>query len=260
MTDHPGSWPAGTPCWIDLMVDDPEATRRFYAEALGWQFTEPLADLADYATALVGGRRVAGIFRATRELRDVPHAWLVHLATDDAWSLDRRATAAGARSVVPPTDLPGAGTTAVWVDPGGAPFGAWQAREHTGFDVVDEEGAPTWCDLMTPEYDASRLFYGGLFGYSWAEVGRDGPRYSIGSVPGSDEPVAGMGEADGQANWGVGFHVADVDAAAERVARAGGTVADGPFDFAFGRMAVAAGPGGESFSVITPRRLADREC
>lgn len=256
MTDHPGSWPSGTPCWIDLMVEDPEETRRFYADALGWQFTEPLPELADYATALVGGRRVAGISRATGGMREVPHAWMVYLATDDAWALDRRAASAGARSVVPPTDLPGAGATGVWVDPGGAPFGAWQAREHTGFDVVDEEGAPTWCDLMTADYDGSRLFYGGLFGFSWAEVGHAGTRYSVGTVPGSDEPVAGLGEADGQANWGVAFHVADVDDAAGRVRRAGGTVVEEPFDFAFGRMAVAAGPGGEGFSLITPRGLA----
>ena len=84
MTDHPGSWPSGTPCWIDLIVDDPEATRRFYADALGWRFTEPRTDLADYATALVGGRRVAGVSRATHRMRDVPHAWMVYLSTDVA--------------------------------------------------------------------------------------------------------------------------------------------------------------------------------
>ena len=46
------------------------------------------------------------------------------------------------------------------------------------------------------------------------------------------------------------FAVADCDAAAERVTALGGSVMQPPFDTPYGRMALVAGPQGETFSVM----------
>lgn len=48
------------------------------------------------------------------------------------------------------------------------------------------------------------------------------------------------------------FQVDDVDAAADRIREAGGTTTREPSDFEYGRMAVATGPDGELFAVMTP--------
>jgi predicted enzyme related to lactoylglutathione lyase len=44
--------------------------------------------------------------------------------------------------------------------------------------------------------------------------------------------------------------VPDADAAAEQVASLGGSVMQPPFDTPYGRMALVAGPRGETFSVM----------
>jgi predicted enzyme related to lactoylglutathione lyase len=50
------------------------------------------------------------------------------------------------------------------------------------------------------------------------------------------------------------FAVDDCDKAAEKAAELGGSVAQGPFDSPYGRIAVLADPSGASFSVM---RLAE---
>jgi hypothetical protein len=46
------------------------------------------------------------------------------------------------------------------------------------------------------------------------------------------------------------FAVADCDASAERVTTLGGSVMQPPVDTRYGRMALVAGPQGETFSVM----------
>jgi uncharacterized protein len=33
-------WPNGTPCWIDLMVTDPDAAKHFYSGLFGWDIQD----------------------------------------------------------------------------------------------------------------------------------------------------------------------------------------------------------------------------
>jgi predicted enzyme related to lactoylglutathione lyase len=37
MTHRDTSWPEGTPCWVDLGVDDFDKGRQFYSRLLGWE-------------------------------------------------------------------------------------------------------------------------------------------------------------------------------------------------------------------------------
>lgn len=54
-----------------------------------------------------------------------------------------------------------------------------------------------------------------------------------------------------QIGWSVAFQVDDVDAA-NRIRDADGTITEELSDFEYGRMAVATGPDGELFVVMTP--------
>ena len=39
MSTHTDPWPAGTPCWVDLMASDLDRTQAFYRDVLGWTYT-----------------------------------------------------------------------------------------------------------------------------------------------------------------------------------------------------------------------------
>jgi predicted enzyme related to lactoylglutathione lyase len=257
MTTRNDPWPAGTPCWVDLMASDLDRTRAFYTAVLGWDHTDSDPEYGGYANALVGGRAVAGLSPTMEGMEDAPHTWCVYLATEDISSDAAKATGAGAAAVFEPMEVGPFGHMGMWTDPGGALFGMWQAKEHTGFQLFGEPGAPVWCDLMAADPAAARDFYARVFGYTYQDIGDEKMPYALFTVPGQDMPAGGIGGLDPDhpevpPMWSVAFQVDDVDAAAERIREAGGAVTWEPSDFEYGRMAVATGPDGEIFTVMTP--------
>jgi predicted enzyme related to lactoylglutathione lyase len=113
-----------------------------------------------------------------------------------------------------------------------------------------QQGTPSYVELVTPDQQAAREFYSTLFGWEVEEVPLDdqGSVYLAAALQG--DAVAGisgqMPEMAGHpAFWGVYLAVDDVDAAAARVAAAGGKVEAGPFDVMdLGRMAAVQDPTG----------------
>lgn len=110
---------------------------------------------------------------------------------------------------------------------------------------VHQQGKFVWQDLLTDDVDAARDFYGQLFGWTFRQQGR----YTV--VLNDGQPIAGMvgvrsrPESNSAARWIASLSVADVDAAAELVAKEGGTVHEGPVDMANrGRGALVRDPQG----------------
>lgn len=257
MTTHTNSWPAGTPCWVDLMASDLQRTQTFYRDVLGWTYSESQPEYGGYCNALVDGDVVAGLSPTMEGMEDAPHVWSVYLATDDIAALAAKAGDAGAAQLLEPMEVGPFGSMGMWADPTGAAFGVWQANEHTGFTRIEEPGAVAWCDLMTADLPAAREFYATAFGYEYQDIGDENMPYALFTVPDGERPAGGIGgpapdAGDAQPGWSAAFQVEDVDAAAERVRRAGGSISSEPSDFEYGRMAVAAGPDGEVFVLMTP--------
>lgn len=258
MTTHLDPWPPGTPCWVDLMAGDLDRTQAFYARILNWTFTESQPEYGGYCNALAGGQPVAGLSPTMPGMEESPHVWTVYLATDDIAATDAAATAAGAQVLAPAMEVGPFGSMGVWFDPSGAAFGTWQSAEHTGFNVVDEPGSVAWCDLMTRDYQAALDFYASVFGYSYTDAGMEGMRYAMFTVPGGERPAGGIGDLSGDPGpmpsaWSTCFQVDDVDATTIDIPAAGGAVISEPGDFEFGRIAIASGPDGEVFALITPK-------
>ncbi len=260
MVHRVGPWPAGTPCWLDIMVGDLARSQAFYTAILGWDFTGPDEQLGGYCNAVIDGERVAGLSPTLPGLEAAPKVWSVYLATDDLAATHAAALELGAEAIVEPTAMAALGSMAMWLDPLGAAFGGWQAGEHTGFDLVNEVGAVAWCDLMTPDLPASKAFYAKLFGFSYQDVtGEPGVgrlpsgEYCIVTAPGG-QAVGGMGASapdDTGSAWSACFETEDVDAALRRVAAAGGSLLLEPREFESGRLAGVAGPDGEPFLLLT---------
>ena len=112
------------------------------------------------------------------------------------------------------------------------------------------QGTPNWIEHMGPDQSAAKQFYADLFGWQYDDRAIDdhGSVYTLATIEG--DRVAGLGtdlpEQQGQpARWNVYLAADDVDAAAAKVAQAGGQVVAGPFDVPdAGRMAFVQDPGG----------------
>jgi uncharacterized protein len=253
MTLHTDRWPTGTPAWADLMVPDLEPVRRFYAAVLGWTYEEaPAPDGTTYLMASVGGRYAAALGDVLPEPDHPAPEWTVYLAADDLVATVQAVEAAGGAVVVPPMDAGDSGAFAVLADPAGAVFGLWRSGMLTGFDVVDEPGAMTWCETMSRDPEAARSFYATVFGYTYTDHSAPGFTYAAFTVDGRLAGGIGGLPADrsgAEPHWLVYFRVEDVDDAVAAVVRHGGTMTEEPWDSAFGRVAVVAGPVGETFAL-----------
>jgi predicted enzyme related to lactoylglutathione lyase len=113
-------------------------------------------------------------------------------------------------------------------------------------------GTPSWTDLATPDLDASRRFYGALFGWEFGEEATGDPDnpYVMARQGGKD--VAGMMRLSPEMQaggmppvWSTYVTVVDVDASTATVKELGGAVLTDPMDvMEAGRMAVVADPTG----------------
>jgi uncharacterized protein len=152
MVTRDTAWPAGTPCWVDLGVDDIAKAAAFYASLFGWDIQAGPAEAGGYAMCLKNGRPVAGIGPKQGPPGSAP-VWATYLASDDLDETASKITAAGGQLLEPPIDVMDVGRMAVAADPGGAIFGIWQAGAHLGIGLANEPGALCWNENLSRDFD-----------------------------------------------------------------------------------------------------------
>jgi predicted enzyme related to lactoylglutathione lyase len=118
------------------------------------------------------------------------------------------------------------------------------------------EGVPSWVDCEQPDVDAAIEFYGGLFGWTFADATPPGApaRSSIATRDGRDvAAIAGPGT--GVPAWNTYIAVDDTDAAVPRLVGLGATVVSAPEDGGQGgRGAQLTDPEGAEFGIWQARR------
>ncbi len=111
----------GALVWNELMTDDVEAAKAFYAAALGWiAETAPMEGGPMYTSFKVGEHYVAGMMEKTPDMQ-FPNYWNVYFAVDDVDAAAARVTSLGGSLMSPPFETP-VGRMAVASDPQGAFF------------------------------------------------------------------------------------------------------------------------------------------
>ena len=117
-------WSHGNFYWNELMTHDPEGAKRFYAETIGWTYDAmPMPD-GTYWVAKMGDTPVGGIFPMSGpDFDGMPEQWMSYLAVDDVDARLNKATAAGAKIMKPPFDVPNVGRIALVHQPDGAMIG-----------------------------------------------------------------------------------------------------------------------------------------
>lgn len=115
-------------------------------------------------------------------------------------------------------------------------------------------GTPNYVDLASPDAEASKAFYGGLFGWEAGDGDPQYGNYSLFLLDGKN--VAGLGPTmspNQPPAWLTYVATDNADATTEKVRNAGGQVVMGPMDVGdMLRMAIYTDPTGAFFAVLQP--------
>jgi predicted enzyme related to lactoylglutathione lyase len=271
------------PCWVDTSQPDPRAATEFYAGLFGWEFEDrtPSDAPGNYFVATRDGLDVAAV--ASPPAAAPPAAtWNTYVWSDRVDDTALAVKEAGGTTLMEPFDVGEAGRMAVFADPAGAVFSAWQAGRHRGAQLVNESGTWNWSDLNTRDVEGSKTFYGAVFGWQadtvdlgfgegtmWRRpgygdflaVGDPDLRRRVvefGAPPGFEDCIGWMMPMtedrfppEVPPHWHVTFAVDDADAIAARTVELGGEVLTAPFEAGVVRIAVLRDPQGAAFSVNT---------
>ena len=223
--------PASRFVWYELMTPDVAAAAAFYSGVVGWQAQDSGMPGVDYTLLKVGDARTAGLMALPAELAAIgrPLGWRGYVAVDDVDASQARLLQLGGKVLRPAGDIPGVGRFASVTDPHGAAFVLFKPMptEPPPMPAADAPGTTGWTELRAPDGGPAFDFYAALFGWTRGEaldVGRLGT-YQLFDIDGI--PSGGIMTRDPdwpQTGWHFYFRVDSIHAAAQRVARLGGTV------------------------------------
>jgi predicted enzyme related to lactoylglutathione lyase len=273
MAERDGYIP-GVPCWIDTSQPDPDAAVAFYGDLFGWELEDVMPPDApgQYFMARIRGKDVAGVGSIPEGAPQMA-IWNTYVWVDSADETASKVRDAGGSVMMEPFDVMDAGRMAVFTDPEGAVFFAWEARANKGSQIVNEHGSNNFNNLNTRDLERAKAFYGAVFGWETLELDRGAQMWTLpgygdhleeltpglrkgmeemGAPNGFEDVVAGVNEIrddqpDTPAHWGLTFAVDDADAIAEKATELGGKVIAPPFDAPWVRMTVIADPQGATF-------------
>lgn len=113
----------GSLCWNELMTTNTDAAGSFYTQLFNWTAeTTPMGPGMVYTVFKRSNQPLAGMMAITKDMGPVPPNWMVYFAVDDCDQRAKLAEKLGAKTLVPPTDIPNTGRFATFMDPQGAAF------------------------------------------------------------------------------------------------------------------------------------------
>lgn len=253
--------------WYDLMTTDLKAAEVFYTAVIGWTATD--SGLTDRAYSILSkdSAMVAGLMGMPDHMRvgGAQPGWNGHIGVDNVDAEAERVKAAGGTIHRAPEDIPnGIGRFSVVSDSGSAVFILFQPGPMPeGQSAPPEPPAGTpghvgWHELHAWDGAAAWEFYSGLYGWTKAEAVDMGPMGIYQTFSTGNYPVGGMMTKMPEAPapfWLFYFNVDAVDAAVERLTRAGGKVMMGPHQVPGGSWIVQAiDPQGAIFAIVSMTR------
>jgi uncharacterized protein len=154
--------------WYDLMTPNANESIGFYKELLGW--TTQTDDASGHYTMIKVGDRFIGGFVALPPETDPHPRWIAYVSVSDLSATIKSAEEMGGKSIGPPTDVQGAGRFAIFRDPDGAAFSAFEIKGKKWESTLQAEDPPLpgdfcWHELATPNPEKTAGFYARLFGW-----------------------------------------------------------------------------------------------
>ena len=255
------SYAPGTPCWVDFMSPDVDASKAYYGAVFGWDAEDQFSDTGErvYTTFTLNGQKVAGLLAKQPGAEDMPSVWTTYIATDDVAKTAELVESSGGSVLMPPLQVMTAGEMAVFADPTGAVFGVWKAGDHFGSEVGNEPNTYSWNELLDRDIEAAKEFYSKVFGWSYDAMDM-GPMGTYNVIAGGEN--GGLGGLMAMPpnmppmvpnHWAVYFMVSDLDDTLSKVTSNGGQVVMPATPIpGIGTMANVHDPAGGSFALMQP--------
>ena len=257
--------PEGTPIWYELMTADPDASKAFYDNVIGWTIEARPSGPMDYRMIDSGnGGQVGGVMRLTEEMiaGGAKPTWLFYIGVDDVDASIAKIEAVGGSVLMPAWDIPGIGRLAMVADPQGIPFYIMRGASDASSTAFERTGMGkcNWNELSTPDQAGANAFYATVFGWTYPDKMPMGPLGDYVFIQAGDQTIGATMQTipPGQPNaqpsaWQFYFRAPDIEAAAAKVTAQGGTVHAGPMEVPGGdRIIVASDPHGVMFGVVGP--------
>ena len=236
--------------WYELMTPDVPAAIRFYRDVVGWT-TEPFTQGNEpYTIWKAGDLGVGGVIELTDDAKKAGARpmWYAHVLADDVDALAKKATTLGASICVPGTDIPTIGRFSMIADPQGAVLSLFKPNRT---EPPPRPSGPThghfvWHEILADGWEKEFRFYSELLGWEKRQA------IDMGGGMGTYQ-IFGKGDRDfgGMMNRPPGYPLAphwlyyvrvdDLDAATERVKKAGGKIWNGPMPIPNGERIVQCG-------------------
>ncbi|GAA0327899.1 VOC family protein [Sphingomonas oligophenolica] len=254
--------PEGTPIWYELMTADPDASKAFYDDVIGWTIEAQPSGEMDYRMidSGSGGGSVGGVMRLTEAMQagGAKPTWLFYIGVNDVDASVEKIKAAGGSVLMPAWDIPGIGRIAMVADPQGIPFYIMRGASEESSTAFDRMGMGkcNWNELSTPDQAGANAFYATVFGWTYPDKMPMGAMGDYIFVHVGDQVIGATMNHPGDGPppaWRFYFRAPDIEQAAAKVTKNGGTVHAGPMEVPGGdRIIVASDPHGVMFGVVGP--------
>lgn len=249
--------PEGAFCFMESGSVDMGLSHRFYGGLFGWGVEEhQFPERGSYTRFLIRNLPVAGVFSVDTEedVSALPAQWWPFVSVGNVRQVLEHAVSLGAVPYGEVVERPGVFSAVEIVDPAGSLCGLWQAGTHIGANYIDEAGALTWTDLVTPDPSAAASFYGELFGWTVESDGRESGTYDFFASDGVVRAGLARSDSADAASWRAHVGVREFDAATAAAAKLGGVVdAEASHVPGLGRRAAVTDPNGISLMIIESR-------
>jgi predicted enzyme related to lactoylglutathione lyase len=252
MSDRQGNF-----VWYELATTDVNGAIKFYKNVIGWgtqafEGSDPPYTLWTEGTTQVGG--VMTLPAEAKKMGAPPH-WLAYVSADDVDALTKKAASLGAKTYVPPTDIPKVGRFSVIADPQGAVLALFKGLgPEMPQSTEATRGHVSWHELHAADGEAAFRFYSQLFGWQKTDAMDMGPMGIYQMYGKGSRTFGGMmskrKDDPAPPHWLYYVKVDDLDGALERVKKGDGRVLNGPNDIPGGdRVAQCADPQGAAFAL-----------
>jgi uncharacterized protein len=250
--------------WTELMTSDVKAAEAFYGAVLGLETQDAGASGGmEYKLFKRGPAMYGGLMAVPEEAKKMGArpGWLGYIEVDDCDAYVEKIKAAGGRIYREPTDVPNMLRFAAVGDLDGSIFMIMKPLggppPDGGVPAADSQGAVGWRELHAGDGAKAFDFYSKLFRWkkdSEMDMGKFG-KYLLWSADGQPGGMMTKAPEMPMTGWLYYFNVDGLDAAIERVKKAGGTIANGPMEVPGGQWIVQAlDPQGALFALVANAR------
>lgn len=257
-----GPNPHGAFIWYELMTPDAEGAKAFYEAVIGWTIAPPHDSSGYRMIGRSDGGSAGGVLPLTDDMQQhgARPTWLGYINVADVDKSAGEIAAASGQILMEPRDIDHVGPIAMVADPQGAPFYVIRPIPPAGYpgarsDVFSPtaEQRVAWNELLTSDIDSALDFYVGQFGWTEGESMPMGDMGNYQLLAHDGAPLGAMmtKAGDKPCRWRFYFRVPDLDAAAETVHAAGGSVVHGPVEVPGGdRVLIGIDPQGAEFALV----------